>query len=92
MGSEPLKALKSEGWQEFSGNSQPKCPHCGDDFDVQENEAWYLYDENAAHEVECPSCRLEFQVNSSASWWFSTDEQEEDAGSLPAPPAAAQEE
>jgi uncharacterized Zn-finger protein len=75
---EKLKALKAGGWQEFSGNKSPKCPHCGEDFSIRDNEAWHLYDDNNSHEVECPSCEHEFQVNSSATWYFSTDEQEDD--------------
>lgn len=71
-----LAALEREGWSEFSGNRNPKCPHCGEDFDIRENEAWHLYDENDTHEVECNSCYENFQVNSSASWCFSTDDQE----------------
>lgn len=74
--SEPLDALKAGNWLEFSSNKQPKCPHCGEDFDIQDNEAWHLYDDNDTHDVTCPSCDLDFQVNSSASWSFSTDEQE----------------
>lgn len=70
-------ALKKGGWMEFSSNSQPKCPHCGEDFDIRENEAWYLFSEDD-HEVECQSCDGEFKVISSANWSFSTDEQEDD--------------
>lgn len=69
-------ALKAEGWTEFSGNSSPKCPHCGDDFDIAHNEAWSLYDENGPHDVDCPSCEIPFRVSSAATWRFSTDEQD----------------
>lgn len=69
-------ALDADGWIEFSGNSSPKCPHCGDDFNITDNEAWHLYDENGPHEIECPDCGNEFKVSSSATWTFSTDEQE----------------
>lgn len=72
-----FSALEKGPSYRFSGNSDPKCPHCGEDFNVQENEAWFLYAENETHEVECPSCDDKFQVNSSASWSFSTDEQED---------------
>lgn len=73
-----LRALKEKGWLHFFNNKQPKCPHCGSDFDIADNEAWFLYDENNSHDVECQSCSLPFQVSSRASWSFSTDEQEED--------------
>ncbi len=78
MHSDRLKALKSGSSIDFWGNDKPKCPHCGDDFDIADNEAWYLYSEDGPHDVECPSCDREFQVSSLASWTFSTDEQEYD--------------
>lgn len=74
----PLAALEAGPSYDFSGNKNPKCPHCGDDFDITDNEAWFLYDENDTHTVECPNCDHEFQVNASATWYFSTDEQDED--------------
>lgn len=61
---------------EFWGNKQPKCPHCGSDFDIDRNEAWFLYDDSDRHTVECPVCEQEFDVVSWASWTFHTDEQE----------------
>ena len=76
MGSERLQALKKGGWLEFAGNQQPKCPHCGSEFHIGENDAWHLYSsEDTTHTVECPSCECEFDVVSSAIWLFSTDEQ-----------------
>lgn len=73
-----LKALKAGGYMKFFGNKMPKCPHCGDDFDIERNEAWFLYDENGPHEVDCPRCNEAFSVSSLANWSFSTDEQDED--------------
>lgn len=75
---EKFAALKAGRSLEFSANSSPKCPHCGDDFDITNNEAWFLYDDNETHTVECRRCENEFQVNSHARWSFSTDEQEDD--------------
>lgn len=77
MHSDRLKALKSGSSIDFWGNDKPKCPHCGADFDIADNEAWYLYSEDGPHEVECPSCDREFQVHSIANWTFNTDEQDE---------------
>ncbi|PZP62992.1 MAG: hypothetical protein DI604_28105 [Delftia acidovorans] len=74
---EKFAALKNGKSHEFSANDQPKCPHCGEEFDIAHNEAWRLYDENDTHTVECPSCENQFNVNSHARWTFSTDEQEE---------------
>lgn len=73
---EKLAALKAASSLQFFANNKPKCPHCGEDFDIAENEAWRLYDENDTHEVTCPSCEQDFSVRSSAHWVFSTDEQE----------------
>lgn len=75
---EKLGALKKDGWMEFSHNDSPKCPHCGDDFSINDNEAWELYDDQNTHDVECPRCEHTFTVSSSATWRFSTDEQEYD--------------
>lgn len=75
--SERLKALNASRSGEFVANSSPKCPHCGEDFDIEKNDAWRLYDESTTHEVCCPDCDQSFSVNASARWSFSTDEQEE---------------
>lgn len=77
---EKFKALRAAAHPsiDFSLNSEPKCPHCGEDFNIRENEAWELYDENGPHNVECSSCGQEFAVSSHATWQFSTDEQEDD--------------
>jgi transcription elongation factor Elf1 len=75
---EKLSALKSGHWSDFSMTVNPICPHCGTEFDIRENEAWFVYDDNNTHTVECNRCENEFQVNSHARWSFSTDEQEDD--------------
>ncbi len=43
---EALAALKAEPASslEFRGNKQPKCPHCGQDVDISDNDLWRLYD------------------------------------------------
>lgn len=61
----------------FWGRAVPKCPHCGHDYDIQVHEAWRLYEEGA-HEIECPSCDLEYVVSVDVSYSYSTDEQEEE--------------
>lgn len=75
---QPKLASLNEGpdWA-FSRNEKPKCPHCGEDFDIAENEAFFVYDENNTHTVECMSCKLPFWVNSFADWRFSTDVQDD---------------
>lgn len=72
---EALKAAKSS--MDFWGNSNPKCPHCGTEFNIQENEAWSLYNDNDRHDVDCPTCEREFSVETRCSYTFSTDEQDE---------------
>lgn len=74
---ERLAALNADQYGVFSFNKMPKCPHCGSDFGVSENEAWHLYDENGPHDVTCPDCEEDFRVNSHADWRFSTDDQED---------------
>lgn len=72
------EALKrSKDPLEFYHNADPKCPHCGHDYSVRENEAWHLYSDDERHTVECSFCETEFDVLSYASWSFSTDEQED---------------
>jgi uncharacterized Zn-finger protein len=73
-----LKACESP-WMDFAHNDSPKCPHCGESFDIDDNEAWRLYDDNDDHEVTCPSCGGDFTVRSHSRWTFSTDTQDDDA-------------
>lgn len=72
-----LDALESGGSWKFSLNASPKCPHCGDDYDINDHEAWNLYEEGE-HQIECPSCDLEYAVSVGVSYNYSTDEQEEE--------------
>lgn len=76
MSQDPLEALKGGTWFEFSFNADPKCPHCGEGFSIQSNEAWELYSDDDRHDVECPNCELEFTVVTHCQYRFSTDEQE----------------
>jgi len=74
-----LEALKaSKNSIEFWGNAQPKCPHCGSDFDIELNEAYYLYDNISGISVDCLTCEREFSVETRCSYTFSTDDQEDD--------------
>jgi hypothetical protein len=76
--SKKFAALQASHFIEFVANTMPKCPHCGEDYNIRENEAWFLYSEDGPHEVDCDGCHLPFNVSSIASWTFSTDEQEDD--------------
>lgn len=62
---------------DFWGRDNPKCPHCGYDYDIQEREAWNLYEEGE-HQIECPSCHLDYAVSVNVSFSYSTDEQEDE--------------
>lgn len=79
--SEKFQALKKAREEEryfpsgFWGVSQPKCPHCGRECDISDNDWWRLYEEGE-HEVECPHCEGDFTVSTSVSYSFDTSEQE----------------
>lgn len=60
---------------DFFGNNNPKCPHCGESCDVDDNE-WYRINEDDIHNVTCPHCEGDFMVRTIVSRIFSTDEQE----------------
>lgn len=82
MSSDPLwlKALNSASSDiDFAMNKNPKCPHCGNDFDVFEREAFYLFNEDTSHDVECDVCDLPFTIRSVSSWHFDTSEQDDAA-------------
>lgn len=59
----------------FWGNDHPKCPHCGEVCDVNENE-WYRLYEEGEHEVSCPHCDEDFSVSTTVRYKFSTDKQD----------------
>lgn len=72
---EALHAAKSD--LDFCGNKHPKCPHCGRDFIISENDAYQLYEEGE-HEVQCGGCDLDFNITSRATWSFDTDSQDDE--------------
>lgn len=73
-----LEALKAGEIGEFLFKRQPKCPHCGEFYDIQSNERWDLYSDDDLHSVECPNCEGEFTVTTSCSYSFSTEDQEDE--------------
>lgn len=72
--SEPLQALKAGRDYEFWGSSAPKCPHCGHECGIERNDWFRLYEEGS-HEVTCPECDRDFDVETRVSFTFSTDTQ-----------------
>ena len=76
--SEPYQALRECACplMEFWGNKEPKCPHCGASFDIEDNDAYELYTDNDdSHTVYCPECDMEFEVVTMITHRFSTDDQ-----------------
>ena len=71
-----FKALKADKGGEFWGKDNPRCPCCGNEINVNDNELWYLY-EDETHEVSCPACNEDFKVITNVSYSFSTNEQDE---------------
>jgi uncharacterized Zn-finger protein len=72
-----LKEAEEEG-NEFNYMSEPmpRCPHCGEEFSIENNEAWHLYGEDGDENVvECDHCGEKFTVTTDISYSFSTDEQ-----------------
>lgn len=70
-----LNALREGHFSEFHSQKSPKCPHCGQQFEIDKAEAWQLYTEGD-HEVVCIVCSLPFTVTSVATFTFNTDEQD----------------
>jgi len=74
-----LKAAKASERHypsDYCGNNNPRCPHCGTEGDVSENEWWKMYEEGE-HDVSCPHCAGDFSVSTRVRYSFSTDEQED---------------
>ena len=76
-------SLREDNTMEYWGNSDPKCPYCDHDIDINDNELWELYEEGE-HAIDCPSCGKHVAVVARARWsldtdWsFDTDQQEDD--------------
>ena len=71
--SDELKALENGNEWDYMNNKDPKCPHCGEIYDIQRNELFRLYEENQNHEINCLDCELDFYVESAATCTFSTN-------------------
>lgn len=73
------KAEDQDCTTDYWREQNPRCPHCGQVYDIQEHEAWGLYgDDGSDHQVECGECDQEFTVTVHVSYLFSTDEQPDD--------------
>ena len=68
--------LTDDNSTEYWGNSDPKCPHCDFIYDIGNNDAYQLYQEDN-HSIECPNCNADYSVYSRPlGWAFDTDEQD----------------
>ena len=64
---------------DFSNEDEPKCPHCGEVYDIAEHEHYELYDtDEGSHEAECTFCEKVFSVIVGCKFSYSTDEADED--------------
>ena len=68
--------LTQDNSMDYYANSNPKCPWCDEEIDINDHELYELYDEND-HYIECPSCEKEMRVSTRASYSFSTDNQDD---------------
>ena len=70
-----IEARKGRNELDFWREDSPRCPHCGENFDVIDHEQWELVDpQNEEAEVECPWCQENFKVGISVQYKYSTDE------------------
>lgn len=80
MSQTPYAAFRAEpdalGRLDYFCNKDPKCPHCGTEVNVGDNELWKLYEEGE-HDISCPNCDLDFTVTTSVTYSFSTDDVEQ---------------
>ena len=75
---EHCEALNENSMLDFMHEQNPRCPHCGTAYDIQEREAWHLYDtQECDHDIECHSCENAFRVAVHCKFTFSTDDQPE---------------
>ena len=55
------------------------CPHCKEEWDIDENEAYYLYDEdNDDKEIICDKCGKKFYIKIFICYRFETVKTEEE--------------
>ena len=75
-----LKDAQKEGNDyKYQSEQNPRCPHCGEEFSIENHEAWHLYgDDGDENVVTCDHCGDGFTVTTDVSYSFSTNEQPED--------------
>ena len=70
------KARAESNTRIFEREDNPRCPHCGKTYDIDENESHELYEEGV-HEIECGDCGQEFTVSVHALFFYSTNDADE---------------
>jgi len=69
------KALSERGYNDFWGEDNPRCPHCGESIDIVAHDMYELYSEDCHDGVYCPHCDGVFSVETCIKHTFNTDEQ-----------------
>lgn len=66
---------------EYWGNEKPKCPHCGESFDVweEDNPLNLNYEDGGSTTFQCGDCLKDFVCVTSVRYVFSTAVSEEAA-------------
>lgn len=69
----------------YFGNDNPKCPHCGEVYYIEEHEAYYLYHQDTAYaKIECDHCEMDFIVEVNHEITFDTEDSDGlDEGDVP---------
>lgn len=57
---------------------QPICPYCNNEFDIDKNEAYFLYAEDDFHELQCGNCEEEFWVRTNVTYTFTSEKNVDD--------------
>lgn len=71
-----MSSLEREDPIFFWHNTQPRCPHCGEDVDPDPCNYPMLHDHvDGKHLIECDCCSRDFYVTTTFSVVFSTDDQ-----------------
>jgi len=54
------------------------CPHCGEDYSIDENETYHLYDTDDIEEIMCGKCENDFFVKVHKKFSFETEKELDD--------------
>lgn len=54
------------------------CPHCGGDYDIDQNESYQLYNTDDIEEIVCDKCEKPFFVKVHKKFTFETEKEIDD--------------